>query len=302
MQRVLITGASGLIGRQLKEMLLRSGDYQVISVSTNASLVDNKYVFHWDVKRGWIDERALDGVDHIVHLAGASLSSARWTAKRKKELYESRVRSAELLFDVVKKKQVSLRSFISSSATGYYGGGVYEKVFCVEESIPGKTFPAKLCVDWENAAKRFAALGCQVVQVRTGVVFSADGGALPVMAKPVRWGLGAVLGAGNQCVPWIHIQDLLRLYQYVLQLDSFSGVINAVAPDAVTNEVLIRSLAAKLGKPLWFPYVPSFLLRFLMGEMSQIVLEGKCVSSEKARRLGFSFLYPKIEEALDDLL
>jgi len=293
---ILITGGTGLVGLALSKALKRIGyDIAVLTRKLNDELDVKQYV--WDPYNAEIDEDAFEDLDCIIHLAGANIAERRWTKKRKKEIYSSRVESAQFLFRKIKELKVPLKSFISSSAVGWYGAISNDEIY-TEQAPCANDFLGQLCKQWEIAADQFAALGCTVSKVRTGIVLSSEGGALVKMTKPIIWGQGAALGSGKQYMPWIHIDDLCAIYIHIIQEIIPSGVYNGVAPESVTNEGLTKLLAQALDKPLWMPNIPSWALYMLFGQMSSIFLNGSRVSSDKLCQNGFEFKYPKLRQAI----
>ncbi len=293
--KVLITGGSGLIGKHLVT-LLRSQKYDVNVLSRNPK---EKGEYYWDVAKGEIDDEALRAVQHVIHLAGANIGNHRWTAGYRELLLSSRVDGIGLLISKL-EKMAGLKTFISASAIGYYGQYTDEKIYD-EEDEPGNDFPAQLCVSWETALKPLQKQGVRCVSLRTGVVLSKDGGVLKKMLAPMRYGFGAVLGSGRQYIPWIHIDDLCRMYQKALEDEGLSGVYNAVAPEHHDNESFTRTLAEVSGYRLFPLPVPAFLLNIFLGKRSSLLLKGSRVSSVKIQHY-FSFRFPGLKKALEDLM
>lgn len=298
-KNVLITGASGLIGTRLTEMLLAQG-YQVSHLSRSAGN-DAVKSYRWDVEKRYIHPAAPNDIDAIVHLAGAGIADKPWTAERKNEILESRTRSSELLYDSLKHTTHRVKTFVSASAIGYYGLHDHGAEF-TEQSPSGHDFLADVVTQWEAAVGRISALGIRVVKLRTGVVLSEKGGALKEIANPVRYFVGAPLGSGEQYVSWIHLDDVCRMYIQALEDESMQGAYNATGPYAVTNRALTKAIASVLRKPLFLPAVPAFALKTILGEMASLVLKGSNVSSEKIRQEGFVFQFDTLEAALHDLL
>src|SRR5258708_33984710 len=222
-KKILITGASGMIGAQLTEMLLAK-NYSVAHLGRKKK--GNVPSFVWDVSNGVIDKDALQQTDTIIHLAGANVASSRWTEGRKKEILESRVKSTALLFQTLKNNRHTIQTFISASAIGYYGFGEENKIF-TEEDNPGNDFLAQVTRQWEEAADRFATLGIRTVKIRTGIVLSKKGGALEKMVKPIKFGIGSPLGSGKQFISWIHIDDLCGIFLKAIEDEKMSGTYNA---------------------------------------------------------------------------
>ena len=296
--RVLITGGTGLIGSSLTEFLLKKG-HEVVHLSRKPAEQAVVRTYHWDIRKGYIEDGALDGIDVIVHLAGAGIADKKWSPKQKELILSSRVDSAELLLDQINKRGTSLKVFISASGISYYGLKTVDHIFS-ENDPPSEEFIGDVCVKWEAAADKFTE-NSRVVKLRTGIVLAKNGGALEKIIKPIRFGFGAPLGTGSQWVPYIHLHDLVRMY-YFCMVNEVECVFNAVNGDHITNSDLTKAAAKTLGKPLWLPNVPSFVLKMIFGEMGDLVLEGSRVSSDKMQGKGFSFDYPNLGDTLRDLL
>jgi uncharacterized protein len=297
-KKILITGASGLIGKRLTDLLLKKG-YQVshLSRSSKSGRVPS---FVWDVDKGEMDSKALEGVDAIIHLAGAGVADKRWTKSRKEEILMSRVKSTELLHNTLSATPNSVKVIVSASAIGYYGFQSDEEL--TEESKPGTDFLAKVTNQWEAEADKLTSLKIRVVKLRIGIVLSEKGGALVEMAKPIRWGVGSPLGVGSQYISWIHLDDLCEMFIHAIETDQMEGAYNAVSGNWVTNEEMTKAIAHELKRPLWLPNVPTFVLKIVVGEMAAIVLGGSKVSADKIKKTGFEFQYSKLENALEELL
>jgi uncharacterized protein (TIGR01777 family) len=297
-KNILITGASGLIGSRLTQLLLKRGDH--VAHLGRASRASGIKSFVWDIKKQKIDTEAFTSVDTIIHLAGASVADKRWTKDRKKEIIESRTESTRLLFEALRGNKHSVKNFISASGTGYYGFGDAETVF-TETSKPGNDFLAQVTQYWEKEADKIQDLGIRVVKIRIGIVLSEKGGALKEIAKPVKFLAGAPLGSGNQIVSWIHIDDLCGIFIKAVDDEKINGTYNAAAPLPVTNRELTKAIGAALNKPVFLPAVPASLLKLALGEMAEIVLEGNRVSPEKIVQAGYTFRFTVLEDALTDL-
>lgn len=297
---VLITGASGLIGKPLSRLLIEKG-YIIHQLSRNISKANTGVkIFKWDVSRMEIDESCLKNVDAIINLAGAGIADKAWTNKRKLEIVKSRTDSLELLQNLLDKNpDHNVKTFISSSAVGHYGDRKDEILH--EESEPGTDFMANTCLSWERAADKIASLVPRLIILRTGVVLSKEGGALPQLSKPIKLGFGAALGTGKQWVPWIHIEDTLQIFLYALENESIKGIYNMAAPFPVTNAELTKACAHQFKKSLWLPRVPETALRIALGEMSRVVLNSTRTTADKLIETGFKFKYSKIELALQHL-
>ena len=297
--KILITGASGLIGKRLTEMLLEKG-YQVahLSRSKKSAPVPS---FVWDVDAGEIDITALEGISTIIHLAGAGVADKRWSHSRKEEILQSRVKSTQLLFNTLLNNPNQVKSFISASAIGYYGFGTSDEVFH-EQSQFGSDFLANVTREWEEDVDKISSLRMRVAKLRIGIVLSDKGGALVEMAKPIRLGFGSPLGSGKQYLSWIHLDDLCAMFIKAVETDLMQGAYNAVSGNWVTNKEMTKTIAKILNKPLWLPNVPAFVLKLVVGQMAEIVLNGSKVSADKIKSTGFNFKYKDLRQALESLL
>jgi uncharacterized protein (TIGR01777 family) len=296
-RHILLTGGTGLIGGHITEQLLQKG-YVVSHLSRSAGKDERIKTFLWDVDKGEADEHCLDGIDIVLHLAGAGIADKRWTDKRKKELIESRTKSIGLIYNLLNNKKHRVNSVISASAVGYYGDRGDELM--TEDSPPSNDFLAKCCIAWENAIDEGKALGLRVVKLRTGIVLD-KGGALAKIAQPIKLFAGSPLGSGKQWISWIHWQDVAGMYLYAIENENFRGVYNIAAPNPVTNKQLTQAIAKQLHKPLWLPNVPAFFLKLLLGEMSAMVLGSTKVSAQKAENAGYKFKYPDVISALKEI-
>jgi hypothetical protein len=295
MEKVLITGGSGLIGRRLS-FLLKSRGYEVRILSRSNNPKNNYKTFVWNVSEQYINESAFEGLNHIIHLAGAGIADKRWSEKRKKEIIASRVASTNLLYNTVKRLKTPLNSFISASATGYYGAVTSETIF-EEKDKPAKDFLGKVCSLWEDSIFQFNEIKIRTVALRTGIVLSKDGGALKKMKTPII----TSLGNGKQYMPWIHIDDLCELYIKAIEDEQFKGAFNAVSPEHISN----LSFSKKISKIFNYPFLalgaPSLILQIVFGEMSTIILNGSRISANKIKQAGFKFKFENLEKALKNL-
>lgn len=296
-QHLLLTGGSGLLGNELTRALLEKG-YTVSHLSRKPGKIPGVKTFLWDIHKGTIDEHCIQGVDIIIHLAGAGIADERWTDQRKKELIESRTMSVKLIYDLLKGKSHQVKRIVSASATGYYSDRGDELL--TEASTPAHDFLGECCIAWEKAVDEGTGLGLDVLKFRTGVVLTDEGGALPKLATPVKLGVGSPLGNGRQWIPWIHHTDVTAMYLHGIT-HNLTGVYNMVAPNPVTNMQLTKAVAKQLKKPLWAPRVPAFLLKLLLGEMATVVLGSTRVSAGKIEQAAFVFKYPDIELALKEI-
>ncbi len=294
MEKVLITGGTGLIGKALIPKLINLG-YDVSILSRSKKELENITVYEWDINNGFIEEQALKDVDHIIHLAGAGIADKRWIDKRKEEIIDSRVDSANLLFSELNKNNKQLKSFISSSGISYYGAKTTSNIY-TEKDEPGNDYLGKVCIEWENSALQFEALGANISIIRTGIVLSNNGGALSKMKTPII----SPLASGKQFLPWIHIDDICNIYIAALQ-NKLTGTFNAVAPEHQTNQNFSKELAKAYKKPFLPISVPRFLLKLVLGEMEILLTEGSRISAKKLLKNGFEFKFKKLDKALDDL-
>jgi len=298
METVLITGGTGLIGKALHKKLSDKG-YRVIVLSRSTS--ENKDVFKWDLESAYIEEEAIKQVNYIIHLAGAGITDKRWTDKRKEEILRSRILTTKLLYKYVKQYNPNLNAFISASGVGYYGSITSGKIYTENDSA-GNDFLAEVCVRWEKESLKFQQLKIRTVNYRTGIVLSKNGGALPKLTKPIKLGVGAAVGSGNQYMPWIHIEDLCNMYISAIENENYNGIYNAVAPEHTTNKQLTKAIANTLKKSIWLPNIPAFAVKAMFGEMAMVLLKGSRVSSEKIKENGFTFKYKSLKKALGNLL
>lgn len=289
---ILITGATGLVGRPLCELLKASG-HQVRTLSRGRS-----GDFQWDPSKGELAAEALEGVDAVIHLAGESVAQ-RWTAETKQRILKSRTVSTELLVDRI--LETGLRpAFISASGINFYG---YDRDEPVDESsASGEGFLAEVCRQWEAAVQPLEEAGCRCVYLRTGVVLSGEGGALTKMLPPFKAGAGGRIGDGKQAMSWIALPDLVRLYAACAEDSKFSGPINAVAPEPVSNQDFAATLGKVIGRPTFIP-TPAFAIRLLFGEMGkETVLSNLAVSPAYLKEHNFNWTYPELEATLKHTL
>lgn len=299
METVIITGGSGLIGKQLSRKLKEKG-YKVALLGRTAIPDSDIPFYKWDPDKSMIDKEAVSKADYIIHLAGAGIGDKRWTKKRRQLISDSRVKTGELIFNEVQKTVTNLKAFISASGIGYYGTITSDKIF-TETDQPANDFLGEICRKWEQMSDKFEESGIRTVKIRTGVVLTGNGGALGRMIPIVRMGIGSALGSGKQYMPWIHIEDLCNIYIKAITDKSLKGAYNAVSPEHITNKNLMRTLAKVLRKPFFFHAVPSFTLKILFGKMSGILLDGSRVSSDKIISAGYNFEFPDLESALKNL-
>ncbi len=301
MEKVLITGGTGLVGRHLCRLLSDRGyDIAVLSRSGSRNIPAEYPTYHWDIDKNEVDQEAINTCDHIIHLAGVNIGEKRWTKYRKQEILNSRIKSTNLIFNHLDKQNSRLKTFISASAIGYYGSALSEKIH-VETDLPEDSFLGGICKLWEQSADQFTNPAVRVVKIRTGIVLTKNGGALSKFRIPAKLGLGSAIGHGKQYLPWIHIEDLCNIYLSALENKELTGSYNAVAPEHITNAEFSKKMAGVINKPFWFPNIPSLLIKLLFGEMSVMLLNGNRVSSDKIEAAGYKFNFPDIDSALKDL-
>lgn len=298
-KNVLIAGGSGLVGKRLSELLSQKG-YSVSWLSRTKNR-DAKYpAYEWDLEKGFIEDEAIQKADYVINLSGVPIADKPWTAKRKQEIITSRTESIRLLnlyFKKIKFPEV----YCSATAVGYYG---HAGNLLVDETTPPgqKGFLPESCILWEEAFREVKEPGLRTVALRVGIVLSDKGGALEKLAMPFKFFMGNWLGSGHQWYSWIHIDDLCRMFIHAIENDNIQGIYNAVAPNPVTNKDLTYTLKKVIGKPAIMMPVPEFALRIGMGEMADMVLDSAKISSKKIENTGFYFLYPDLEQALQDLI
>lgn len=295
MSTILITGGSGLIGTALTQSLLADG-YSVRHLSRSPGKRNGVESFAWDIKARTMDPKALEGVDHIVHLAGAGIAESRWTKARVQELIDSRAMSALLLLHTAKRVGAMPRSMVSAAGINYYGAVTNDHRYTESDPAGADTIGC-ISLEWEAAVDQWASV-CRVVKLRTPVVFAAEGGALGKLAAPVKLGLGAALGSGEQWMPWIHLHDLVRVYRHAIENEQMHGAYNVCAPEDATNSDVMRATAKVLKRPYFLPPVPGFLLRIALGELAVILLKGSRADTERLKATGFTFSQPDLEGAL----
>ena len=299
--KILITGATGLVGTALVNLLLRKG-VQVNFLTISQDKITKKtnlQGFFWNPEQGIIDENAFIGVDAIIHLAGANVSK-RWTNTYKQEIIESRIISSNLLFKVLKHNPNQVKQIISASAIGVYPDSL-KNIYTENNKNIDDSFLGNVVMKWEESVDKFKLLNIKVCKLRTGIVLSEKGGALFEMLKPIKFGLGAAFGTGKQIQSWIHLTDLTEMYLFAAQ-NQLEGIYNAVAPNPISNKQLTVAIAKKLKKPLFLPNIPEFIMQMVLGEMHEILFSSQNVNNHKIINEGFSFKYTSVEKALEHLL
>lgn len=299
--KVLITGATGMIGQELVKVL-HQNNVKVNYLSTSKDKLvskENYKGFYWNPNTNEIDINAFEGVSVIYHLAGATVAK-RWTSSYKKEILDSRTIPTRLLFNTLQNIQNKVTQIISASAIGIYPdslGAIYNE----ENTGVDNSFLGKVVELWENEVDAFKKLNILVTKIRIGIVLSNKGGALPQMVQPIKYGVGAAFGSGKQYQSWIHVEDLVNIFYYT-QVSELDGIYNAVAPHPVTNSAMTKEIAKVLKRPLWLPNIPKFVMKMVLGEMHILVFSSQSVSALKILNQGFQFKFATIEKALTDLL
>ncbi|MEN9350677.1 MAG: hypothetical protein RL372_1655 [Bacteroidota bacterium] len=310
MPSVLITGGTGLVGTAVKALLEHKG-YEVVLLTRSKTPIKGQA--HWDINAGTIDSAAIAAADYIIHLAGAGVADKRWSTARKQEILDSRTKSSALLVEALQETPNKVKAVISASAIGWYGPdnndthnieGTSQGFVETDPSYPD--FLGTTCAAWEASIAPVIAnsngLQKRLVCLRTGIVLSKNGGALKEFLKPLAVRMAAVLGNGKQMISWIDVRDLAKMFVYALENENISGSYNAVAPAPVSNKALTQTLAKVLyGKFYITTYVPSFVLKIMLGEMSIEVLKSTTVSAQKILNAGFVFDYPTITNSLSTL-
>lgn len=291
---VLLTGASGMVGKALKLQLTNQG-LTVRSLIRNQEKADGIHTFYWNYAKEEMDLNALKDVDYIIHLSGATVSK-RWTFEYKKEIYDSRIMSTDFLFKTIQKEKLRLKKFICVSGSGFYGDTQEQNI--TETSPSGKDFLAMVCRDWENAAQQFNSIKIPVCILRLGVVMSPNEGFIKTVSAPIKWFVGADLGTGQQMIPWIGLLDLCRLFLHVID-KNLVGIYNAASSHPMTLEAIDKAIAKHYHRPLWLPNIPAWLLKKVLGEMSLIVLGSCATSNAKIKNTGFEFLAESFEKTLE---
>lgn len=301
--RIIITGGTGLIGKALCPLLLADGHLiTVLSRTPDAArgMPRGVRIEEWDGKtaEGW--GHLVNGADAIINLAGAGIADRPWTAQRKQLLRESRIHAGLAIQKAIQQAEKKPKVVIQSSAVGYYGARNDDQIL-TEASAPGQDFLAKVCFDWEMSTTPVTKMGIRRPVIRTGVVLSKDGGALPKMLLPFKLFAGGPIGSGKQWLPWIHITDQARAIKFLLDTPNADGPFNLAAPNPVTNKQFGEILGAIIRRPSFMP-TPSIAMKALFGEMSTVLLDGQRVVPQRLEEVGFSFTFPTLREALSDLL
>lgn len=302
--KVLVTGATGFVGTRLLRALHERGHrIHILTTGLHKSVpmvhAFNAKAFAWNPSKGEIDQEALEGIEAVIHLAGEGVADGRWSAQKKERILQSRVQGTKLLMEAIKKLPHPPQKFISASAIGIYGNRGEESLD--ENSSTGEGFLAEVCKSWEQEAQAENSNLMRVYSVRIGVVLGKEGGALKKMLLPFQLGVGGTLGLGRQYMSWIHLDDLVGQFLFLMETDQPAGVYNGVAPRPVSNLVFTKVLGQVLGRPTIFP-VPTPIIKLLFGEMSQILLNSQKVLPQKFMDTGYNFQFRALKEALRDIL
>jgi uncharacterized protein len=304
MRTILITGGTGLVGKRLVQQLLQK-NYEVIILTrklTNLAHQMNVSYSLWDVNEGKVDLNALKKADAIIHLAGAGVMDKKWSDGYKKEIEESRTKSSLLLINTLKEIDHKVKVLVSASAIGWYGEDKIPNHYFTENEKADEAFLGIVCKKWEQSVEAAEPMGIRVCKLRTGIVLSNDGGAYKEFKTPLKFGIAAILGSGKQMVSWIHIDDLCRQFIFALENENMSGSYNAVAPKPVNNKTLTLEIAKNVKGKYYIPiHVPGFVLKIMLGGQSIEILKSTTVSCEKIKAAGFTFLYPSIEAAVEEI-
>jgi uncharacterized protein (TIGR01777 family) len=299
--KVLITGATGLIGKEIVNQLIEK-KITVHYLSTQKDKLKNETFykgFFWDINSQIIDKQAFEGISHIIHLAGARISK-RWTKTYKKEIIESRILYTQLLFDFLKNNSNEVKHITFASAIGIYKSD-YSHLYSENEILFSNSFLSEVVQKWENVTEQFKLLNLQHCTIRIGLVMSKNGGIFPQIIAPIKYGLGAIMGNGEQWQSWIYINDLARIFVCSLE-KNLIGIYNGVAPNPINNKEMTKILAKTIKKPLFLPNIPQFMMKIILGEMHHLLFESQKVNSKKIIDAGFEFEFTDFEDVAKELL
>lgn len=298
MDRVLICGSSGFIGHTLRNYLLGKG-YEVKTLDRSPQNHQQSFIWNFENENA-VPLEALKEVNTIINLAGANIGESRWTKKRKEEIRRSRTLPAENLAQALRSYNLTIDSYISSSAVGYYGAYTHEKVY-TEKDEAGSDFLGSVCLDWEHSTAQFEEVSRRIIILRKGVVLGREGGMYKRLLPLAHLGINTCIGSGNQYLPWIHIIDLIRIYDFFIKHEEIEGVFNVASPEYIQMKDFAKELSRSISKRRWTPAAPLFAIRLLFGEMSKMITEGSRVNITKLLDTGFEFHFPAVQEAVQDL-
>lgn len=292
--KILISGASGLVGKHLIPTL-KAKNHEIYKLVRKTPKADDE--IEWNAEVGFSDaeQAKLENFDAVIHLAGDNVASENWSDEKKRKIKDSRVVGTRVLVDALKKCENPPKIFLSASATGFYGER--EDEILTEDSAPGKSFLADVCMAWEDEIKRAEAFA-RVAFLRIGIVLAKDGGALEKMLTPFKFGVGGTVGSGKQWMSWIALDDLIKIFHFALDDENRRGAFNAVAPNPVTNAEFTDTLGKVLHRPTILP-IPEFAIKLLFGEMGEtLLLEGTRVLPKRLQEAGFEFEFANLEAAM----
>ena len=293
---VLITGANGHLAKFVSKFL--SKDYIVKHLTTRKVLSSKDSYFYWDIKKKYIDPKAFEDCKHIIHLAGYPILK-RWTKKNKQTMYDSRVKSTRLIFETMRKINITPKTFISASAIGIYEKSLTGNVH--EDSLKGKDWLAKMACDWEDASNRFKAIGTRVVQLRISLIFSDLGGFLKYNLLSMKFGIGAIVGDPNRKVHWIHVKDISRFIKQSLINNNYNGPYNLASDDKKSQLEFIKAIKKYLFSYSIIIKIPIFLLKIFLGERTQIIDSDLSIDTKKIKQNGFQCEINNLEKILQNL-
>jgi uncharacterized protein len=295
--RVLITGATGLIGPGLQKSFAEMG-YEML-LASRSKPKDKNYI-QWRVEDGFAEPERLEGLDVVVHLAGESISGLRWTDEKKKAIRDSRVLGTRNVVESISRLKDRPSVLVAASAVGYYGERADEEM--TESNSPGDTFLAQVAKEWETESRRAEDAGIRTVLLRTGIVLSKDGGALATMLTPFKLGVGGVVGSGKQWMSWIALDDHVNAINYVIDNENIRGAVNSTSPQPVTNQEFTKTLGEVLYRPTFLP-LPEFAVSMVLGEMGdELLLTSTKVLPKRLQDAGFEFRYSELKGALEHAL
>lgn len=300
MAKILISGGSGMLGKVISKKLMAL-HHEVVWLSRTAGQWQGVKIYAWHPEKGTIDEQALDGVAHLIHLAGAGVMNKRWTKAYRDEIVNSRVDSMLLLCKTFAKTNSWPQSAVGASASGYYGGTISAKIVD-EQSSSGDDFLAEVCRAWEKSYSPLSENGCRTSIARLGVILSSNGGALAPLKKLCAYHLSAITGSGKQYFPWVHVEDAANFFIAALFTSSYDGKYNLVAPDRISNKQFAKTLTLAMNKKTWLPAAPEWILKLVLGERANALTKGANIVPSRLLAQDFEFHFPKIDKALQDLI